>query len=483
MRKGISKELRELYKKPFFIRNQEITHKGREFFSFIVSAQNNAKIYPPNHPLIIKPIKDMLRLLEEMLITDDTISLTIIADEVHFGGLPLIKESITYSKLIKDFKDREIDSVSFQKGLTEQDLIKFIGLLDIKPEVILSEGGIMRLTQSEDIKHILFQRVSPRDEIEGERYFSRLEIGRVKKNRFIYFELIELCKEIQGAFRGNKPFDWSKIRQQIDVLVSNIGEDRDAFLRMMSYRERHEYNFSHPVNVAILALAIAKELGADKKVLKSLAASVLFHDIGKLRIPDEIMEKDGYLLSQERELLREHPVIGARILLKERDLERMAKIIAFEHHYRYDSRGYPSIIVERDIYPFSKIVAIADIYDSLMNALRLYKKRCLGSKVINFFLEKGSIFFSDTFVKVMVNILGIYPPGSIVKLDSGELGVVYRINPYNILRPRVVTIDKNTGKRMEINLMEIDREKRQFKRTIVEELDLRDTKIDIYRYL
>jgi HD-GYP domain-containing protein (c-di-GMP phosphodiesterase class II) len=250
-----------------------------------------------------------------------------------------------------------------------------------------------------------------------------------------------------------------------------------------------EYTFAHSVNVCILSVALGARLGLPKKKLSELGYGALFHDVGKVKLPLEIINKPAELTEEEWEKIQKHPVWGVKILLSRRALDRfslVAMVVAFEHHLKMDLSGYPQLSFKKDLNLYSRIVSIADVYDSMTSG-RVYAKTPLTpDEALKQMMNQAGKSFDPVLLKVFINMLGIYPVGSVVLLDTGEVGVVIKSNPDQLSRPEVAIIADKNGKKEKVEMIDLaglHGKTGEYKRTILKTIDPRPYKLDIARYI
>ena len=203
-----------------------------------------------------------------------------------------------------------------------------------------------------------------------------------------------------------------------------------------------------------------------------------------MTVPHEIINKPDKLTSAEWEIVKRHPIEGALILSDSPGMTKLAMVAAFEHHQHGDVKGYPWIDDRLQQHPFSHIVSLADAYEALTAARVYYKVRISPEQAISILIKKRSTNFDATLVKAFVNMMGLFPAGTLLKLDTGEIGLVMH-QTRDLMRPRVLLLtkfdgsEKNTGS--EVSLLETSSGK--FKRTVVGTIDNQIAKIDVKKYL
>lgn len=223
-------------------------------------------------------------------------------------------------------------------------------------------------------------------------------------------------------------------------------EDRESTLHLMNVVDQAESAYSHPMNVAVLAMMVGKEAGYDEEQMTALGLGALFHDIGKSRIPKKLLKKRGALTKPEQEIIEQHSEFGAA-LLSEIDLfpKGVARIVA-HHHERMDGSGYPQGLCSGDIDAMARIVAIADAYDNHTNAADA-DESLTPYLALSFMFGQQKALFDVEVLALFIRCLGVYPPGTVVELSNGAVGMVMSVNPRNQLNPSVVLYDEEVPKK------------------------------------
>ncbi|MBF0529874.1 MAG: HD-GYP domain-containing protein [Deltaproteobacteria bacterium] len=206
-------------------------------------------------------------------------------------------------------------------------------------------------------------------------------------------------------------------------------------LALIKLRKYDEYTFTHSLNVASLAISFGRHVGLPRKELKRLGLGAIFHDLGKIHIPEKILCKAGKLDDQEFSVIKMHPDIGCSILAEQYpDLPSDVVLIVRHHHERQDGSGYPTAMSGSQIPPFITISGMCDVYDALSSD-RVYHKGMLPHEALKVVFSLRVNHFPPEWVEKFVQCLGIYPIGTTVRLNSGEVAVVMTINTSNLLQP------------------------------------------------
>ncbi len=209
----------------------------------------------------------------------------------------------------------------------------------------------------------------------------------------------------------------------VDGLASAVGQNRRAMLALTALCRYDNYTFTHMVNVSVLIMAQARSLGIDGAPLRQFGLAGLMHDIGKIRTPSEILTKPEKLTETEFAIMMKHPVDGAEMLRRRLELPPLAAVVAFEHHLRVDGTGYPGGVARPSLNLATQLCSIADVYDA-MRSQRAYQRAFPTDRILAVLGQNDGSRFDQRLVRRFSQLLGIYPAGNLVRLDTGELAVV-----------------------------------------------------------
>jgi putative nucleotidyltransferase with HDIG domain len=259
----------------------------------------------------------------------------------------------------------------------------------------------------------------------------------------------------QSAKEGRP--DPGAARGMVDTLAQAVAQNRTALIALTALKNYDNYTFTHMVNVSILTMAQARALGIDGPLLREFGIAGLMHDIGKVRTPSEILNKPEKLTDDEFAIMKRHVVDGAEILRRTPEVPPISPIVAFEHHLRRDGTGYPNG-VNRDALNLCTILcSISDVYDA-MRSQRKYQNAYPSERIRAILEANDGQQFDKNLVRRFVQLIGIYPPGNIVKLNTNEIGVVLRVYAPDPHRPRVRVVVDRAGQPLErhyeVNLWE-----------------------------
>jgi putative nucleotidyltransferase with HDIG domain len=298
----------------------------------------------------------------------------------------------------------------------------------------------------------------------------------------------EAMTMVQSIFEGVKtgsPIDSVAVKQTVTTLMGTLLHNYDAFLCVLHLRQYDANLFAHAVNVCTFALILGKNQGFERVRLEWLGVGALLHDIGKLRLPRNMLRKQGAYTPQERQLMQQHPRLGVAILSDTLGIHHESRRIILEHHERLDGSGYPAGRRGLEISPLSEIVSIVDMYDAMLSG-REGRPVLSPAQAIRELYKYGLKGQCDRgWVERTIRCLGIYPVGSLVELSSGERGIVVGVNPLDALRPTVKIIWDTTGQTYPVAaLVDLSTPREHdVERTILRALDPLKEHLDIAPYL
>jgi HD-GYP domain-containing protein (c-di-GMP phosphodiesterase class II) len=264
-----------------------------------------------------------------------------------------------------------------------------------------------------------------------------VELGKARAVRS------EAMTTVQSIFEGVKtgaPISIESVKQTVQTLIDSVLRHHDTLLCLSHLRQFDTDVFAHAIDVCVFALVIGKHQGFSSLQLKRLGCGALLHDVGKMRLPRNLLHKSGVYTEQERYLMQQHPRLGLTVLMHADGIHNDSLRIVAEHHERIDGSGYPAGLRGDRIHPLSEIVGIADVYDAMLSS-RYGRPPFLPAQAIKELYQAGlKGEFDPRWVERIVRCLGIYPVGSLVELNTGERGIVTAVNPADALRPTVKII-------------------------------------------
>ena len=276
---------------------------------------------------------------------------------------------------------------------------------------------------------------SPSDPLEP-RVELREELPRAAA---IYSHALKTTQRIIQDFKNNGELDVKAGSVVVKDIVSSVLRNLNALQAVSKLRSQDDYTFSHCVNVSMLTAMFVRNLGHSDDEVFDAGMGGFFHDLGKARMPSKILTASRRLTAEEFAVMRGHPRIGHDYLVKVPELSDTVRLAALEHHERIDGTGYPDAKQGEDISRLGKIVSIVDVYDAL-SSRRAYKDAILPYRVLCLLYDMRTGDLDPELTEQFIRCMGIYPAGSIVKLSTGEIGVVTQISRAAPLQPKVLIV-------------------------------------------
>lgn len=255
----------------------------------------------------------------------------------------------------------------------------------------------------------------------------------------IYREARSITKSLLDDVRLNGTINTAQAKATVGECVNSVLRNPDALIWMSKIRDQHEYTAEHCLNVCILAITFGHHLGMREAELQNLGLCGLLHDVGKMRVPPEILDKPAALTPKEMRMMKAHTVHGRNLLLAAKDIYQGAIDVAYSHHERLDGTGYPRKLPGHGISRFSRIIAIVDAYDA-MTADRCYAAATTSTEAVKIIYHARGTHFDENLALQFIKTIGLYPPGSIVELYSGHVGIVMETNQQYRHLPHVVLL-------------------------------------------
>lgn len=231
----------------------------------------------------------------------------------------------------------------------------------------------------------------------------------------------------------------------VDRLSDHFVTDRESTLHLMNVIDKGEPAYSHPMNVAVLSMIVGREAGLSNDEMTSLGLGALFHDIGKEQVDKRLFKKRN-LTKSEQEIVRQHPILGAKLLVEVELFPRDVARIVAQHHECMNGSGYPLGLKAETIDRLARIVAVADAYDNHCNHVDPMESLTPYLALSYMFGQQKAVFDVET-LALFIRCLGVYPPGTVVELSNGEVGMVMAVNPKNQLNPSVMLYDPAVPKK------------------------------------
>ena len=383
------------------------------------------QLYAPEHPLVTRSVDEWLAAIKPLHQQQASVSFGIIEKQLVVADTPLPRSSASMSDLIARLVLHRIERIAIDRGVTALELAAFV-------QGVAALGGrggdtpVLALSSA----HIRVGQITQEDRTAGGVASDMAAIRQLYAKAIAAAEVVWESADVEGT-----P-DVSAALQTIEGLTDAVTQNRTALVALTAMRSYDNYTFTHMVNVSILTMGQARALGIDGKLLREFGLSALMHDIGKVRTPKEILNKPDKLTDDEFVIMRRHVVDGAEILRRTPEMPTLAPVVAFEHHLCVDASGYPFGVKRAALNLGTMLCSIADVYDA-MRSQRAYQQASPTDRILAVLKRADGTQFDQHLIRRFVQLLGIYPAGTLVRLRSGEVAVVTHVHAPDPHRPRV----------------------------------------------
>lgn len=278
----------------------------------------------------------------------------------------------------------------------------------------------------------------------------------VERARSLHNEANRIVRDMMGDIRLGKQIQLEQIEPLVERIVDSIFRQQNAMLPLARLKDHDEYTFQHSVSVCALMTSFARTLKLPRDIIHEIAVGALLHDVGKAAVPDEILNKPAKLTDAEFLKMKSHVVQSKIILQGTPGISQIALDVAAQHHERFDGTGYPNKLKGDEISLYGQMGAIVDVYDAITSN-RVYHKGMAPTEALRKLLEWSKFHFNPTLVQAFIRAVGIYPTGSLVRLESRRLAVVQAQNPENLMQPVVKVIFHSRGYYMTPEIVDLRR--------------------------
>ena len=463
----------------------EILRNARDIVNHLAVVIRTSQIHNPGNVTVLKAIGRFVATVNPLVAmlynTHQPFVLELIGEFFYLNDMRVrfpMEYLLNFNFLIREFRKKGLGSITLWRTVTSEDIKKFLEVFiassfSQEPFNILSEG----------MAQLDFIRVGPLKKFAEDGY------GDIKKFvKKTYFNAVSYTKGVINKIKSGEKVSLRKAKRVVESMVDMILGEEELLLGMTAIKDYDQYTYNHSVNVSILSIALGQRLGLNRKALTELGLVALFHDIGKIEVPAEILNKTTNFTEEEWRTIKRHPFWGVHAILKLKGFDVTSirtAIVAFEHHLNYNMTGYPAVSRRFEINFYSKIVSLADQYDA-MTSSRVYSRVPMPpDKALSVMAEKAGSELDPLLIKFFINMIGVFPIGTLVLLDTKELGLVYGGNSTFYDRPRVMIIVDSRGNRVNGNVVDLTEKDTggTYVRSIIKTLDPNKYRINLAEYL
>ena len=411
-------------------------------FQGLLNCLQTVKMYGPTHPMFQKSLDSVSAAFEGALADRREIVIGIIGDELAFEKEILFDLGKLLRPVILYLKERNIERLGLLSGLSKDELLVFVNLLARRKEDF--KGEPQEMLEAAGIRHINIGRLRVADgEYKGS--FSQSQ-------RSLYDSSADKVSQALSGVLNSEKIDHLALRFSLNNILESLSTQRQELLKLATLKRYDVETYVHMLNVSILSMFFSSRMGFDKSDVLNIGVAAMFHDIGKLSISRKILHKAGKLSDQEFGRIKSHTLLGSEIMLKYADsLGILPVVVAFEHHLKYDSTGYPRMPWLRKQHIASLIVSICDVYDALSQR-RGYKQDYSPDIVYNIMNKERGTSFDPELLDNFFKFIGFWPIGAVVALNDGSIALVKDENEADIRRP-IIEIVSPVEKRRTADLI------------------------------
>jgi HD-GYP domain-containing protein (c-di-GMP phosphodiesterase class II) len=423
---------------------------GRGLLLTLYAALRSLKLYPVENATVQKALDDLSAAAQHLLAVENPVEIRLAGDFIFVNQTRLRLELDNYasfSHILTLFRGFDIGVLRVHGGVERREWQAFLSILlslAARPGAEPYEELHERVAAA-DVTHLEVERaaVAPEtlDDIQRQREVAKRT----------YAQGVAVTRDVITSVRMGRATGVKRVKRAVQMIVDQVLNNETSLVGLTTIRDYDEYTFTHSVNVCIFSVALGKKLGFSKLQLYDLGMTALMHDIGKARVPLEILNKTSGLDEREWFIMQAHPWLGALTLFGLRGYDEIpyrSILTAFEHHMKTDLTGYPRTVRPRQLGIFSRIVAVADGFDAATTRRSYQTVPIEPDQVLREMWENPKRGYDPVLVKALINLIGIYPVGTCVILDTLEVGVVYAPNPegQHLNRPLVrIAIDVDGG--------------------------------------
>lgn len=391
----------------------------RELLRAMSSGRQVYTLYPGGHPKRLEAAREMRDLiigLREERAGDPVLFVT--DGNFYLGPTLLAWESLTLYRLAQSFAEAGVQSLEFLPEPSEAEMDSLLRLLSGEPAA------------RDELLTVSVNRAGPGTP-PGTAEASMTELLRS------YAAGLDLLRQTAARLLSGRPADLDATLRLTEHLADLIAADPAQALLLTTVKSYDEYTYHHMVNVCCLSLALARALGLSREQAVVLGIGGLLHDVGKVKVPSEILQHDGTLDEEQWRLIQRHPVDGAGlVLITTRNAYHPAVATVLEHHSAFDGSGYPTLSGRRAPSLAARIVAVADCFDAVTSK-RAYRKPEERRQALSLIQAGAGRAFDPRVVRTFVRMVGIFPVGSLVQISTGDVAVVVRNHERLLARPIV----------------------------------------------
>ena len=457
----------------------QLRQVGRAFLLDLYTSLRSLKLYPVENDQVQRALTDLQRASQTLIEMEDPLEIRITGEFIFVNETRLrlnLDSYASFGHVLNTLSQCGVGVLTVGAGVERREWQVLVSLLLATSSTPPSADKLSELSQKMVLGGVTHIAVDPPSAQEED-----VEDDERKKEiaKRTYERGVAVTKEVVNSIRMGRSASVKKVKRAVQGIVDQVLSNEVSLVGLTTIRDYDEYTFTHSVNVCIFAVAIGKRLGLTRLQLYDLGLAALFHDVGKSRVPLEVLTKQGALDEDEWRIMQSHPWLGVLTLFGLRgygEIPYRGMIVAHEHHMKVDLTGYPKALRPRDLSVYSKIVAVADGFDAATSRRSYQTVPLQPDEVLREMWENPRRGYDRVLVKALINLVGVYPIGTCVILDTYDIAIVHAANPdvTQIHRPVIRLVLSADGQRLDsgplVNLTEVGSDG-NFTRSIIKVTD------------
>ena len=402
-------------------------------------ASGYIRLYGPDHPLCTEAIAEAARTATNLIGSKAGVLIGIIDDTLFLEGKACGLISLQYNSFLRDITTAGIETILLTSPVDAEDVDALVRLIS---------GNVDEFRDGRTIRINTTQL--------GTDGSNTTPTARLRRS---YTHSLDALRNVGRSLETGGSFTLDDTASVVKDLLERSLANPAAALLLTTVKSHHEYTFYHSVNTSILSLGLARVGGLSEGDQVVLGIGAMLHDIGKIGVSRTILQHPGRLNAAQWEEVRKHPQLGAEaILAAAAPGEELAAVVAFEHHARFDGSGYPRLVyhdgththpgVGHPLHFFSRLVAVADTYDAITTR-RAYRRAEPPSRALQVLVSEAGTSYDPDFVLAFAAMMGVYPPGSFLRLASGEVIMVTQPSDDPAATPTAVVVHDRGGSQVQ----------------------------------
>jgi putative nucleotidyltransferase with HDIG domain len=408
-------------------------------------------LYPDGHPMVVGRLQELDDLVRAQLRRQSPIRIDVVHGEVHEDGASAPLDLAASGQVVQDLLELGVQSIHIHEGVAREELRALAQFLwDMKHSP--STDTVAAQLAARGVRHVRLGRLVPLDTRLQVQHWPDTPGGVIDPD---YAESMSMAKDTFEAVAAGREINSDTMRDFVQLIMVKVSRSNAVLSQVLAVKQYENRTWCHSVNVSMLCLLLGKQIGLDADTLTALTEAALLHDIGKTRVPVEIITKPGALDDHERRTIEAHTTFGAEILVQTDGLRPLTPLIALEHHRTVTGTGYPNLGDGVIPHPMSQLLTVCDIYEAVTGA-RSYRSPASPERACLLLARLAGNTLNTSLVKTFVNTITFFPVGSLVRTSESQLGVVIRTTPGDPLHPVIVPVND----RLERDGNEIDTSRR-----------------------